>query len=99
MNKIKIVLVDDHNIVRNGLKILLMYLPDIEVVGEANNDTELFQLLLNIKPDILLMDITLPEMSGIAITRKITHDFHDIKVIMLTANINNDRVILAMHLM
>ncbi|MCX6231018.1 MAG: response regulator transcription factor [Bacteroidetes bacterium] len=96
MNKIKIVLVDDHNIVRNGLKILLMYLPDIEVVGEANNDTELFQLLENIKPDILLMDITLPEMSGISITRKITHDYPEIKVIMLTANINNETVYEAM---
>lgn len=96
MNKIKIVLVDDHNIVRNGLKILLMYLPDIEVVGEATNDAELFELLLNIKPDILLMDITLPEMSGIAITRKITHDYPDIKVIMLTANVNNEMVFEAM---
>ena len=57
MKKIKIILIDDHNIVRDGLKILLMNLTDIEVVGEATNSTELFELLLNSKPDILLMDI------------------------------------------
>ncbi|MFZ4400721.1 MAG: response regulator [Bacteroidales bacterium] len=92
MEKIKIVLVDDHNIVRDGLKILLMNLPDIEVIGEATNDTALFELLLKIKPDILLMDIALPYMSGIAITSKITQVYPEIKVIMLTANISNEMV-------
>jgi len=92
MEKIKIVLVDDHNIVRDGLKILLMNLPDIEVIGEATNDTTLFELLLKIKPDILLMDIALPYMSGIAITSKITQEYPEIKVIMLTANNSNEMV-------
>ncbi len=92
MKKIKIILVDDHNIVRDGLKILLMNLPDIEVIGEATNYTSLYELLTNIQPDILLMDITLPDMSGIAITKKIKHDYPDIKVIMLTANINDETV-------
>ncbi len=96
MEKIKIVLIDDHNIVRDGLKILLMNLPDIEVIGEAANDTELFELLCESKPDILLMDIALPDMSGIAITEKISHDYPDIKVIMLTANISNETVFEAM---
>jgi len=92
MKKIKIILVDDHNIVRDGLKILLMNLPDIEIIGEASNDTVLFELLLNARPDILLMDIALPDMSGIAITRRITRDYPDIKVIMLTANKSDESV-------
>jgi len=92
MKKIKIILIDDHNIVRDGLKILLMNLTDIEVVGEATNSTELFELLLNSKPDILLMDISLPDMSGIAITKKISSEYPDIKVIMLTANIDDESV-------
>lgn len=92
MEKIKIILIDDHNIVRDGLKILLMNLPDIEVIGEATNGKNLFELLPKIKPDILLLDIALPEMSGIAITEKISHEYPDIKVIMLTANVNEESV-------
>ena len=92
MKKIKIILVDDHNIVRDGLKILLLNLPDIEVIGEAANDKVLLELLVNIKPDILLMDIALPDMSGISITRKVHHDYPDIKVIMLTANANEESI-------
>lgn len=86
MEKIKIVLVDDHNIVRDGLKHLLMNLTNIEVIAEAANEKELLNLLLKIKPDILLMDITMPKMSGIAITKKICCDYPNIKVIMLSAN-------------
>ena len=86
MKKIKIVLVDDHKIVRDGLKHLLMNLQDIEVIAEAANENELFKLLHKIKPDILLMDVTMPKMSGIAITQKICHDYSQIKVIMLSAN-------------
>lgn len=86
MGKIKIVLVDDHNIVRDGLKHLLMNLQDIEVIAEAANENELFKLLHKIKPDILLMDVTMPKMSGIDITQKVYQDYPQIKVIMLSAN-------------
>jgi len=92
MNKIKIVLIDDHNIVRDGLKILLMNLPDIEVIGEASNDTELFELLISSNPDILLMDIALPDISGITLTKKISLEYPDIKVIMLTANVDDESI-------
>ncbi len=92
MNKIKIVLVDDHNIVRDGLRILLLNLQEIEVIGEAATGADLFDLLVEIKPDILLMDISLPKMSGIAITEKISRDYPEIKVIMLTANVNDESV-------
>jgi DNA-binding NarL/FixJ family response regulator len=92
MNKIKIILVDDHNIVRDGLKILLMNIPEIEVIGEVATGADLFDLLVCVKPDILLMDISLPKISGIAITEKISKDYPDIKVIMLTANVNDESV-------
>ncbi len=93
MDSIKIMLVDDYKFIRETLKIFLMNLPDIKIIGEAANATELFNLLQKMKPDILLMDISLPKMSGIAITEKITQDYSEIKVIMLTANEENEMVI------
>lgn len=92
MQKIKVILVDDHNIVRKGVKILLMNLPDIEVIGEAADSNSLFDLLPKNKPDILLLDIVLPDISGITIVKKINTEYPDIKVIMLTANDNEEFV-------
>ena len=92
MKKIKIVLVDDHNIVRDGFKNLLMNLPDIKVVGEAATGADLFNLLKKIEPDILLMDISLPKMTGIVITEKLSREYPEIKVIMLTANVDDESV-------
>jgi DNA-binding NarL/FixJ family response regulator len=92
MNEIKIVLVDDHDIVRDGLKVLLMNLPDIKVIGEVSSGRELFNLLENIKPDIILMDIRLPKMSGIVVTEKVKTEYPDIKVIMLTASVDDKSI-------
>jgi DNA-binding NarL/FixJ family response regulator len=92
MKRINIVLVDDHKIVREGLKILLMNLPEIKIIAEVASGSELFDLLPEIKPDILLMDISLPKMSGILITEKLSREYPDIKVIMLTANDNEEMV-------
>ncbi|MEI8204628.1 MAG: response regulator transcription factor [Bacteroidota bacterium] len=92
MNEIKIILVDDHDIVRDGLKVLLMNLSDIKVIGEVSTGFELFNLLQNIKPDIILMDISLPKMSGIVITKTISLEYPACKVIMLTASVNEKSV-------
>jgi len=92
MKKIKIILVDDHNIVRDGFKNLLMNLPDIKVIGEAGTGAELFNILQKMQPDILLMDISLPKMSGIVITEKLSREYPEIKVIMLTANVDDEAV-------
>jgi DNA-binding NarL/FixJ family response regulator len=92
MNEIKIILVDDHDIVRDGLKVLLMNLPDIKMIGEVSTGFELFTLLGNIKPDIILMDIRLPKMSGIVVTEKVKTEYPDIKVIMLTASVDDKSI-------
>ena len=93
MKKIEIILVDDYKIIRNALKIFLMNLPDIKVIGEAANGNELFILLQQLKPAILLMDISLPKISGISITEKITLNYPEIKVIMLTGNENEEMIV------
>ena len=84
MEKIKIILVDDHQLVRDGIKALLTGIPDLEIIGEASGAGELFRELENLKPDLLIMDISLPEISGIEITKKIRNDYTGIKVLILS---------------
>jgi DNA-binding NarL/FixJ family response regulator len=70
MGKIRIIIADDHQLFRNGLKILLNSFPEFEVTGEASNGIEFLELLKTTQADIALMDINMPEMDGIEATRK-----------------------------
>ncbi len=70
MEKIRIIIADDHQLFRNGLKILLNAFPEFEVVGEAANGSEFLKILGTTKADIALMDINMPEMDGIEATRQ-----------------------------
>lgn len=70
MNKTRIIITDDHQLFRNGLKILLNSFPEFEVAGEASNGREFLELLKSVQADIALMDINMPEMDGIEATRK-----------------------------
>jgi DNA-binding NarL/FixJ family response regulator len=70
MEKIRIIIADDHQLFRNGLKILLSSFPEFEVVGEASNGADYLKLLKSILADVTLMDINMPEMDGIEATRK-----------------------------
>jgi two-component system response regulator NreC len=90
MEKIKIILVDDHQLVRDGIKALLTGIPDISIIGEASGAAELFRELEHLKPDLLIMDISLPEISGIEITKKIGIDYPAIKVLMLSMYNNEE---------
>jgi DNA-binding NarL/FixJ family response regulator len=69
MENIKIIIADDHQLFRNGLKILLDAFPDFEVTGEASNGAEFLRVLRNTTADVALMDINMPEMDGIEATR------------------------------
>ncbi|PKQ27648.1 MAG: DNA-binding response regulator [Candidatus Anoxymicrobium japonicum] len=81
---IAIMLVDDHNLVREGLRAVFAQGDEVEVVGEASSGEEAVEMVDKVKPDVILMDISMPGMNGIQATRKI-HDAHpDIKIIMLT---------------
>lgn len=70
MEKTRIIITDDHQLFRNGLKILLNAFPEFEVVGEASNGDEFLKIIQNTKADVALMDINMPEMDGIEATRK-----------------------------
>jgi len=82
---IRVMLVDDHNVVRSGLATFLKAYEDLELVGEAKNGMEAVSLCHQKKPDVILMDLMMPEMDGIAATRAILADHPDIKIIAMTS--------------
>ncbi|MFZ4550064.1 MAG: response regulator [Bacteroidales bacterium] len=83
MPGIKIILTEDHQILRDGIKALIAS-SNIEIIGEASTAAELWKLLETNLPDIILMDISLPDISGIEITRIVTEKFPSIRVLMLS---------------
>lgn len=83
-SSIRLLLVDDHEVVRSGLRMLLENQEDMEIVGEANTASQAVQLAQDINPDIILMDITLPDFSGIEATRQLQQLGCPAKVIALT---------------
>src|SRR5512134_824481 len=82
---IRVMLVDDHNVVRSGLAAFLRAYEDLELVGEAKNGLEAHTLCLKKQPDVILMDLMMPVMDGIAATRAILQDFPAIKIIAMTS--------------
>ena len=81
---IRIVIADDHGIVREGLQSLLSRQPDMEIVGEATDGRKALELVQELVPDVVVMDITMPNLNGIDATRQIVRDFPKIKVIALS---------------
>jgi len=82
--KIRLLLVDDHAVVRVGLRLMLQSEADIEILGEAGSAAEAVQAVERLSPDVILMDIGLPDRSGIDVTHEIKQHFPDVAVVALT---------------
>src|SRR5512146_2127524 len=82
---IHVMLVDDHNVVRSGLATFLRAYEDLDLVGEAKNGLEALNLCRKKRPDVILMDLMMPEMDGIAATRAILAEYPDTKIIAMTS--------------
>jgi two-component system, NarL family, response regulator DevR len=97
MEKIRVLLVDDHSIVRLGLMTLINDRPDMQVVGEAGTAAEAIRAVERLRPDVVLMDIRMPGEGGIEATRQITARFPQTKVVMLTSFLDDDLVVHAVQ--
>jgi DNA-binding NarL/FixJ family response regulator len=84
-SKIRVLIIDDHGMVRRGLKAYLKHANDIEIVAEGQNGREAIELCKSLMPDVVLMDLMMPELNGVAATRKINELWPQIQVIALTS--------------
>lgn len=92
MDQIKVLLVDDHNVVRQGLKLFLATQPDINVVAEADNGAAAVQAVAQHEPDVVLMDLLMPQLDGISATQQIKSRYPDVEVIALTSFVEDSQV-------
>ncbi|WP_121610066.1 response regulator transcription factor [Mesobacillus foraminis] len=89
---IRVVFVDDHEMVRIGVSSYLSAQPDIEIVGEADNGRTGAELALKMRPDIILMDLVMKEMDGIEATRRIIEEWPEAKIIVVTSFLDDEKV-------
>ncbi|KJJ42068.1 LuxR family transcriptional regulator [Bacillus subtilis] len=93
----KIVIADDHHVVRKGLRFFFATQDDIKVVGEAATGTEALRVIEETKPDLVLMDLSMPQMDGIQAIRKAVQQFPGINIIVLTSYCDQEHVIPALQ--
>jgi DNA-binding NarL/FixJ family response regulator len=84
----RILIADDHGVVREGLKVLIENQPDMEVVGEAEDGLMVTQLAKELSPDVILMDISMPNLNGVEATRLVLSENPDIRVIALSVHLD-----------
>jgi len=94
---IKVLIADDHVFYREGVRALLSNVPEVEVVGEANNGEESIAQAKSLQPDVILMDLNMPGMNGIDATRKVHETYPNIGVLVITMFDDDDSVFAAMR--
>jgi two-component system nitrate/nitrite response regulator NarL len=90
--KVKLLLVDDHRLFREGIRASLVHFPSIKPVGEATNGKDALRKCKELQPDVVLMDLNMPEMSGLEATPLIREKFPDTKIIVLTVHDNKEYI-------
>jgi len=94
---IRVLIVDDHSVVREGLRMFLAHAPDLEVVGEAEDGAEALRQVRRLRPDVVVMDLLMPVMDGIAATRAIRSELPETEVLALTSVLESASVVEAIR--
>ncbi len=97
MSVINIVLADDHHVVRQGIRALLEAEPDCRIVGEASNGLEACKLVEDLQPDVLLVDVSMPDLNGLEVTRQVTRRSPRTRVAILSMHANEAYVMEALR--
>ncbi|MGB3702838.1 MAG: response regulator transcription factor [Anaerolineales bacterium] len=92
MSPIRVLLADDHTILREGIRALIEDQEDMEVVGEAENGQATVKMVAQLLPDVVVMDIAMPLLNGLEATRQIRRDFPQVKVLILTMHENEEYI-------
>jgi len=87
---VRVILADDHTLVRAGIRALLEKLPEVKVLGEASNGREALELVKTHKPDVVLMDITMPGLNGLEAAARMAKEFPEVRVIILSMHNNEE---------
>jgi DNA-binding NarL/FixJ family response regulator len=96
MKPIKVILVDDHSLVRAGIRSLIQNISGVEVIAEANNGRDAIRLIDELIPDLVLLDIAMPELNGLEVISRISKDNVVTKIIILSMHTNEEYVVQAL---
>jgi len=96
MKSIKVILVDDHSLVRAGIRSLIQNISGVEVIAEANNGRDAIRLIDELIPDLVLLDIAMPELNGLEVISRISKDNTVTKIIILSMHTNEEYVVQAL---
>ena len=86
MKPIRLILADDHKIVREGLRLLIESQTEMQVVGEANNGLEVLELVRTLHPEVVVMDLSMPDLSGLQTTTRLHTEWPEVRVVVLTVH-------------
>nr|HID14585.1 response regulator transcription factor [Anaerolineae bacterium] len=97
MNVVRVLLAEDHHLVRQGLRALLERQPGIEIVGEAADGLEALDLIQDLRPDVVLMDITMPGLNGLEVLRRVRSRLPEVRVLVLSVHEREEYVLRALQ--
>jgi DNA-binding NarL/FixJ family response regulator len=97
MSTLRVLLADDHALVRAGIRALLAKMPSVDVIGETGNGRETMDVVKKLRPDIVLLDISMAELGGLEVLPRIAREFPSTKVLILSGYANEEYVLRALH--
>jgi DNA-binding NarL/FixJ family response regulator len=97
MNAIRVFLADDHSLFRSGIRMLIERMAGVEIIGEASNGREVVERLRTLRPDVILMDIAMPELNGLETTKRLVREYPRVKVVVLSMYATPDYVVQALQ--